>query len=87
MFTRFKLKFLEDPKGIFGKAETITAIACKGFGEQHPFVVKLIENIHLSTEEISSLLDDVSQMNIMKRRSGKWVKEHQELVDSWIPQK
>lgn len=71
MFTRFKLKFLEDPKGIFGKAETITAIACKGFGEQHPFVVKLIENIHLSTEEISSLLDDVSQMNIMKRRSGK----------------
>ena len=38
MFTRFKLKFLEDPKGIFGKAETITAIARKGFGEQHPFV-------------------------------------------------
>lgn len=61
MFTRFKLKFLEDPKGIFGKAETITAIARKGFGEQHPFVAKLIENIHLSTEEISSLLDDVSQ--------------------------
>lgn len=87
MFTRFKLKFLEDPKGIFGKAETITAIARKGFGEQHPFVAKLIENIHLSTEEISSLLDDVSQMNIMKRRSGKWVKEHQELVDSWIPRK
>ena len=88
MFTRFKLKFLEDPKGIFGKAETITAIACKGFGEQHPFVVKLIENIHLSTEEISSLLDDVSQNEYNEKEGAeKWVKEHQELVDSWIPQK
>lgn len=88
MFTRFKLKFLEDPKGIFGKAETITAIACKGFGEQHPFVVKLIENIHLSTEEISSLLDDVSQNEYNEKEGAeKWVKEHQELVDSWIPRK
>lgn len=88
MFTRFKLKFLEDPKGIFGKAETITAIARKGFGEQHPFVAKLIENIHLSTEEISSLLDDVSQNEYNEKEGAeKWVKEHQELVDSWIPQK
>ena len=88
MFTRFKLKFLEDPKGIFGKAETITAIARKGFGEQHPFVAKLIENIHLSTEEISSLLDDVSQNEYNEKEGAeKWVKEHQELVDSWIPRK
>lgn len=85
---RFKLKFLEDPKGIFGKAETITAIARKGFGEQHPFVAKLIENIHLSTEEISSLLDDVSQNEYNEKEGAeKWVKEHQELVDSWIPRK
>lgn len=75
MFTRFKLKFLEDPKGIFGKAETITAIARKGFGEQHPFVAKLIENIHLSTEEISSLLDDVSQNEYNEKEGAeKWVK-------------
>ena len=88
MFTRFKLKFLEAPKGIFGKAETITAIARKGFGEQHPFVAKLIENIHLSTEEISSLLDDVSQNEYNEKEGAeKWVKEHQELVDSWIPRK
>ena len=61
MFTRFKLKFLEDPKGIFGKVEIITAIARKGFGKQHPFVAELIGNIHMTTDEISSLLNDVSQ--------------------------
>ena len=49
---------------------------------------KLIENIHLSTEEISSLLDDVSQNEYNEKEGAeKWVKEHQELVDSWIPRK
>ena len=54
--------------------------------DRHPFVAKLIENIHLSTEEISSLLDDVSQNEYNEKEGAeKWVKEHQELVDSWIP--
>ena len=86
MFTRFKLKFLEDPKGIFGKVEIITAIARKGFGKQHPFVAELIGNIHMTTDEISSLLNDVSQNEYNEKEGAeKWVKEHQSLVDSWIP--
>ena len=89
MFTRFKLKFLEDPKGIFGKAETITAIARKGFGEQHPFVAKLIENIHTEHQRNQQTCWMMyHKMNIMKKNGAeKWVKEHQELVDSWIPRK
>jgi glycine betaine/proline transport system substrate-binding protein len=51
-------------------------------------VAKLVENIHLSTKEISSLLDDVSQNEYNEKEGAeKWVKEHQELVDSWIPRK
>lgn len=86
MFTRFNLKFLEDPKGVFGKAETITAIARKGFGFQHPFIAELIGNMHLTTDEISSLLNDIS-LNEYNEKEGaeKWVKEHQKLVNSWIP--
>ena len=81
-----KLKFLEDPKGIFGKVEIITAIARKGFGKQHPFVAELIGNIHMTTDEISSLLNDVSQNEYNEKEGAeKWVKEHQSLVDSWIP--
>ena len=88
MFTRFKLKFLEDPKGIFGKAEIITAIARKGFGKQHPFVAELIGNMHMTTDEISSLLNDVSQNEYNEKEGAeKWVKEHQSLVDSWIPKR
>lgn len=88
MFTRFKLKFLEDPKGVFGKAEIITAIARKGFGKQDPFVAELIGNMHMTTDEISSLLNDVSQNEYNEKEGAeKWVKEHQSLVDSWIPKR
>lgn len=88
MFTRFRLKFLEDPKGVFGKAETITAIARKGFASEHPFVARLIGNIRLTTEEIGSLLNDVSQNEYNEKEGAeRWVREHRELVDSWIPEK
>ena len=52
------------------------------------FDARLIENIHLSTKEISSLLDDVSQNEYNEKEGAeKWVKEHQKLIESWNPRK
>ena len=81
------LNFWKIRKVFFGKVENkLLPFARKGFGKQHPFVAELIGNMHMTTDEISSLLNDVSQ-NEYNEKEGveKWVKEHQSLVDSWIP--
>src|SRR5699024_2979472 len=46
MFSRFDVKMLDDPKGIYGQEEKIVAVAREGFKEDHPFVAKFIENMH-----------------------------------------
>ena len=37
MFSRYPLKFLEDPKEEFGDSEHIEVIATKGFSEKDPY--------------------------------------------------
>lgn len=86
MFDRFKLKLLEDPKGIYGAAEKIHTLAWKGFSEQDPFAAQLLSNIRLTDEHISSLMTAIEDGQASESEAArKWMTEHQELINSWIP--
>lgn len=84
-FSRFDLKFLTDSKGSYGKAEVIKSIARKGFKEEHPFAAELISNMKFSNEEISSLMNEVENAATESIGVKSWIKNHQDLVKSWIP--
>ena len=86
MFDRFKLKILQDSKNIYGSAEKIHIITWKGFPEKDPFATQLFRNIRLTDEQISSLMLAVEETEKTEKESArKWIDEHRELVDSWIP--
>lgn len=86
MFSRYALKFLADPKGVYGKAENVEALAYKGFGKADPFAAKLISNIKMNDEEISSLMSIFADNEMDEQGAAKtWIREHRALVDSWIP--
>ena len=56
MFDQFDLKFLNDPKKVYGDLEEIHAVAWKGFSEKDPFAAEFFANIKLTTEELSSFM-------------------------------
>ena len=86
MFGRYKLKVLDDPKQIYGKAESIHTVTWKGFSEKEPVVTELLRNIRLNDEQISSLMTAVEETRKTETYAARqWMKEHQALVDSWIP--
>lgn len=86
MFERFKLKVLEDPKGVYGTAESICSIAWKGFREKDPFAAQLISNIRLNDEEIASLMAALEESKTSEEATVKaWMKNHAALIGSWIP--
>ncbi|HKJ34228.1 MAG TPA: glycine betaine ABC transporter substrate-binding protein [Balneolales bacterium] len=86
MFARFNLKFLKDPKGIYGKAENIHTVARKGLKKDMPRVAKFLENFELNDQQLGSLMNDVrlSKTNALDA-AKKWMKNNQKLVNSWIP--
>ncbi len=88
MFDSFELKFLEDPKKIYGDLEDIKVIAWKGFSNKDPFAAKFFENIKFTTAELSSFMKAMKDARMDEEAiARKWVDEHRELVNSWIPPK
>lgn len=85
MFARYKLRFLEDPKMVFGEMEKIMTIANNEFTVKDTVAVNFFRKFKLNSEELSSL------MNVMADADGKeeaavkqWISEHEALVKEWM---
>jgi len=84
MFARWDLKYLEDPKNVYGDAEEIHSIARKGLKEDMPAVYQLLDNFHWTPEQMG-------QVMLMNQKDGsdpyenakKWVDEHPDVVKQW----
>src|SRR5690606_30942325 len=60
-FASFDLKYLEDPKGIFGGAEDINTIVRKGLKEDHPDAYLLLDQFNwepADMEKVMGLIQD-----------------------------
>ncbi len=87
MFSRFDLKMLEDPKGVFGDAEQIKTIARKGFSEEHPYVAEFLTNVAFTTEQIGALMQTIEDEGSETVGAQKWIEANRELTNSWLPAK
>lgn len=87
MFDRFDLKILADPKGIYGGAEKIQVLAWKGFSEKDPFAARLLNNMHLTDAQISSLMAALEEPGINETDAArKWLETNRDVVSNWLPQ-
>lgn len=84
-FATWNLKYLEDPKLVYGEAETISSIARSGLKEDMPEVYQLISNFHWGDEEIGSAMALAEELGDSKLAARKWVEDNQDLVNSWLP--
>lgn len=88
-FARWDLKFLEDPKKVYGEAENIYTITRKGFSKDMPEVTEFLNNFKVNDKQLGSLMGDI-QDNSSKdplEVAKEWIKKNEELVNSWIPKK
>lgn len=63
MFAKWKLRFLEDPKQIFGSTEHIHAVGRMGFKESDPKIAHFFENYKID-------LDEMQQMQLKAKDSN-----------------
>lgn len=84
MFGKMKLKFLDDPKKIFGEAEEIKTYSRKSFAKDHPELAKFFSRLHFDDENMSDLLMKMEQSKNKEATAQQWVDDHSELVQSWL---
>ncbi|WP_227370645.1 glycine betaine ABC transporter substrate-binding protein [Halomonas sp. M20] len=85
MFARWDLKYLDDPKSVYGGAEQIHTIVRQGLKDDMPGAYQILDNFEWTAE-------DMGEVMMMNQEEGsdpyenakKWVEDHQDMVDEWI---
>jgi len=86
-FARWDLKYLDDPKKVFGEAETINTVVRKGLQEDMPEVYELFDNFHWTDKDLASAMIMAQEEGATSASAAsKWVAENEELVNSWLPE-
>lgn len=86
-FSKWDLKFLEDPKNVYGDTETAFVVARKGTKEDMPEVHEFMENFYLELDEIADLMQTIEEGSNIEEDVRSWVAENEDIVDKWIPTK
>lgn len=82
-FTAFDLKYLDDPKGIYGEDDYIGTFARKGFKEEQPEAYRVLDNFYWTAEDIESVMYDIMEGTTPKEAAKRWINEHPEKVAEW----
>ncbi|QBF27963.1 glycine betaine ABC transporter substrate-binding protein [Pseudomonas tructae] len=85
MFAKWKLKFLEDPKGVYGAAETVNSIGSKELDTKAPEVAAFLKKFQWqSKDEIGEVMLAIQEGAKPEAAAKDWVAKHPERVAEWI---
>ena len=85
MWAAFKLKYLADPKGVFGGDETVNNVARKGLAKDMPEVHAILSRFKLSLpDEQAVMMQNQASGVDPAKTAAEWVKNNQGTVKSWI---
>lgn len=83
MFQSYDLKYLEDPEGSFGEAETIDTFAREGLEEDMPEAYQILENFQWSTEDMEAVMLDIQEGTSPEDAARAWVDANEDKVAEW----
>ena len=87
MFARWDLKFLEDPKNVYGSGGDIHTIVRKGLEQDMPKIYQFLDNFHWTAEEMGQLMLWIQERDgrYPYESALRWIRTHPERVENWIP--
>ncbi|WP_240422368.1 glycine betaine ABC transporter substrate-binding protein [Listeria costaricensis] len=83
MFTKYDLKFLDDPKNVYGDAEDIHTIVRKGLKKDMPSAYEMLDRFNWTQEDMSEVMLDVNNGMDPEKAAKKWIKANPDKVAEW----
>jgi glycine betaine/proline transport system substrate-binding protein len=85
MFAKWKLRFLDDPKGVYGAAETVDSVGSKGLEKKAPEVAAFLKKFSWnSKDEIGEVMLAIQDGAKPEVAAKDWVAKHPERVAEWV---
>jgi len=85
MWAAFKLKYLADPKSVFGGDETVNNVARKGLAKDMPEVRAILSRFKLQLADEQGLMMQNQASGVdPAKTAAEWVKTNQATVKAWL---
>jgi glycine betaine/proline transport system substrate-binding protein len=83
MFSKFDLKYLEDPNGVYGEAENIHSIARNGLADDLPGVYTVLDQFFWTPDEMGVVMGNIQDGIKAEEAAAAWVEENPDRVAEW----
>jgi len=84
-FARWDLKYLADPKNVYGQTGQIHTVARQGLQKSMPEVYRILDQFHWSAKEMMALMEQNRHKGADPYQNARqWVASHPEQVAKWL---
>jgi glycine betaine/proline transport system substrate-binding protein len=83
-FVTWDLKYLDDPKNIYGGIEHISTFTRTGFKEDYPELYEFLERYHWESSDMESIMLEVNDGKDVEVAASEWIKNNPDLVNEWL---
>ncbi|MGG1519337.1 glycine betaine ABC transporter substrate-binding protein [Paenibacillus oryzisoli] len=84
MFAKYDLKYLSDPKGVYGQDEQIHTVVRTGLSKDAPSAYAMLDRFEWTPEEMAVVMSAVADGKKPEEAAAAWVKDNAAKVDGWV---
>lgn len=83
MFSKYKLRYLKDPKQTLGTAESVHALSRKGFDKDFPKAGAFLKNFKIPLADLEGIMFRAKDSSYEKEAAA-YIKNNPEMVEKWL---
>lgn len=84
MFSKYDLKFLDDPKKVYGESEEIHTVARQGLKEDEPTAYAFLDRFDWTAEQLGELMTSINEGKEPEAAAKQWADAHEDVIAPWI---
>ena len=84
MFTAYPIRYLEDPKNLYGGNEHLTAIAREGLKDEMPDAYAFLDKLTLTEAQLGKLELMINNAKSPEEGVRAWLKNNRDVVKPWV---
>ena len=84
-FASYDLKYLEDPKNVFGEEEYIGTVVHPGLVDKSSEVYQFLDNFYWTPEEIGVVMGYIEEGMDPMVAARTWIADNRDRVNQWLP--
>ncbi|WP_238442436.1 glycine betaine ABC transporter substrate-binding protein [Desulfofalx alkaliphila] len=84
-FAKFDLKYLDDPKGVYGGEEHIATLVTLDLKETKPEVYNFLNNFYWEPSDMEDVMVLIYEGMSPEEAAKQWVEENSDKVEAWLP--